>query len=64
MSGASPNLVYTLNQHAHGEDVFTYEVSDGQASSSVATVTLTLTPQNDAPSSQAGSVETVVLMKR
>ena len=58
LSGASPNLVYTPNQHAHGEDVFTYEVSDGQASSSVASVTLTLTPQNDAPSAQAGSVET------
>ena len=40
------------------EDVFTYEVGDGQASSSVASVTLTLTPQNESPSAQAGSVET------
>src|SRR5204863_380897 len=33
----------------NGTDTFTYKASDGQAQSGVATVTITVTPVNDAP---------------
>src|SRR2546427_4283438 len=33
----------------NGTDSFTYKASDGQAQSGVATVTITVTPVNDAP---------------
>ncbi|ATB31292.1 PKD domain-containing protein [Melittangium boletus] len=49
LTGTAPDLVYTPAPDFHGTDSFTFTVSDGQASSEPATVSLTVTPANDAP---------------
>src|SRR5207249_994218 len=46
---ADGSLVYMPALNFNGTDSFTYKASDGQAQSSVATVTITVTPVNDAP---------------
>src|SRR5207245_8429766 len=43
------SLVYMPALNFNGTDNFTYKASDGQAQSGVATVTITVTPVNDAP---------------
>ncbi|QSQ14187.1 PKD domain-containing protein [Myxococcus landrumensis] len=48
LSGAPPEMTYTPAQDFHGEDSFTFTVSDGTTSSS-ATVSLTVQSVNDAP---------------
>jgi uncharacterized repeat protein (TIGR01451 family) len=42
-------FVYRPNTNFHGTDTFTYRAIDGGLASSVATVTLTITPVNDRP---------------
>src|SRR5207245_2263911 len=42
-------LIYMPSLNFNGIDSFTYKASDGQAQSGVATVTITVTPVNDAP---------------
>lgn len=42
-------FVYTPDANFNGTDTFTYQVSDGQALSNVATVTISVLPSNDAP---------------
>ncbi|MGP4058383.1 Ig-like domain-containing protein [Mycobacterium sp. 4D054] len=42
-------FTYTPDADYHGTDTFTYEVGDGTATSSVATVSITISPVNDAP---------------
>jgi hypothetical protein len=49
LSGTAPNLTYTPAANANGSDSFTYRVNDGSANSPAATVSLTITPVNDAP---------------
>jgi VCBS repeat-containing protein len=46
---ANGSLIYTPAADYHGTDTFTYKVRDGVADSNVATVTITVTPVNDAP---------------
>src|SRR5207249_11101435 len=46
---ADGSLVYMPAPNFNGTDSFTYKASDGQAQSGVATVTITVTPINDAP---------------
>src|SRR5438105_844786 len=46
---ANGSLSYTPNANFNGTDTFTYRASDGSLTSNVATVTITVTPVNDAP---------------
>src|SRR6266496_3553325 len=46
---ADGSLVYMPALNFNGIDTFTYKASDGQAQSGIATVTITVTPVNDAP---------------
>jgi uncharacterized repeat protein (TIGR01451 family) len=46
---ADGSFIYTPDANFNGTDSFTYQANDGTADSNVATVTLTVTPVNDAP---------------
>ncbi len=48
-SNADGSFIYTPAADFHGTDTFTYRASDGAGVSNVATVSLTVTPVNDAP---------------
>jgi uncharacterized repeat protein (TIGR03803 family) len=50
---------YTPNGNAHGTDRFTFAASDGTLTSAVATMTVTITPANDAPFAHAQALRTV-----
>ncbi|WP_376792823.1 PKD domain-containing protein, partial [Thermoflexus sp.] len=52
----NPNgsFIYTPNPNFNGTDAFTYSASDGQATSNIATVTITVQPVNDPPTADAG----------
>ena len=55
----SGNVVtYTPNTNYNGSDSFTYRVNDGTVNSNTATVSITITPVNDAPVSSDVSVTT------
>jgi large repetitive protein len=49
MLNADGSFSYEPNGNFNGEDSFTYQASDGEADSNVATVTITVNPVNDAP---------------
>ncbi|HNT54781.1 MAG TPA: Ig-like domain-containing protein, partial [Anaerolineaceae bacterium] len=49
LAGTAPNLVYTPELNFNGPDSFTFTVNDGYIDSEPATVTITVTPVNDAP---------------
>ena len=49
LSGTAPNLSYTPSADYHGADSFTFKANDTLLDSNVATVTITVTPVNDAP---------------
>ena len=46
---ANGSFTYTPNANFNGNDSFTYRANDGTASSNLATVTITVSPVNDAP---------------
>jgi N-acetylneuraminic acid mutarotase len=54
LSGTPPRLVYTPARDSHGEDSFTFRVTDGKQPSAEATVSITVTPVNDAPVAESG----------
>jgi hypothetical protein len=56
LSGTVPNLTYKPAANANGSDSFTYRVNDGALNSAEATVSVTITPVNDAPVASAKSV--------
>ena len=58
LTGSAPNLTYTPAQDYNGPDSFTFTVSDGQAASAPATVSISVTARNDAPVASALSVTT------
>jgi autotransporter-associated beta strand protein/VCBS repeat-containing protein len=58
LSGTAPNLTYTPAANYYGGDSFTFKANDGTLDSNVATVTITVTPVNDAPVAFAQSVST------
>lgn len=49
---------YTPNMNASGTDTFTYRVSDGEADSGIATVTVEVAAANDAPVGRPDSAKT------
>lgn len=49
ITGGGAGLTYQPNADANGADTFTYRVSDGAGGLDVATVSVTITPVNDAP---------------
>jgi VCBS repeat-containing protein len=51
-------FTYTPSANFNGTDSFTYRTNDGRADSNVATVTLNVTPVNDAPVANDGSFTT------
>ena len=53
-------FTYTPNANATGTDSFTFQVSDGQATSNTATVSITISPVNDAPVAQNGTLNAVI----
>jgi uncharacterized repeat protein (TIGR02543 family) len=58
LSGTAPNVTYTPDANYNGADSFTFRASDGKTNSNVATVSITVTPVNDAPVANAQSVTT------
>ena len=59
LSGTAPNLTYTPNSNENGSDSFTFRVNDGALDSAAATVSITITPVNDAPVANAQAVTTL-----
>jgi hypothetical protein len=56
LSGTAPNLTYTPAANYNGADSFQFVVNDGKVNSTAATVSITVTPVNDAPTANAQSV--------
>ncbi len=59
LSGTEPRLTYTPDPDFHGTDSFTFKADDARSDSNVATFSLTVTPENDAPTARDLSVETL-----
>ena len=53
LSGTAPNLTYKPNANFNGPDSFTFKVNDGAVDSFVATISITVTAVNDAPTATA-----------
>jgi len=58
LSGSAPNLTYTPASNYNGPDGFTFKVNDGAVDSNIATVSITITPINDAPVASDQTVTT------
>ena len=64
LSGTAPNLKYAPNADFSGVDSFTYKANDGTVDSNIATVSITVSPVNDAPVAAAKSVSTSQACRR
>jgi hypothetical protein len=58
LSGTAPNLVYAPAANYYGYDSFTYQTSDGTASSPTVTVNIDIAAVNDAPTAVSQSLLT------
>jgi hypothetical protein len=58
LSGTAPVVSYTPDPDYFGADGFTFEVDDGQGGTDVGTVSITVTPVNDPPVAEDGSIST------
>ncbi|MFH1725517.1 MAG: Ig-like domain-containing protein [Elusimicrobiota bacterium] len=58
LSGTAPDLTYTPDADYNGSDSFTFKANDGEADSNEATVSISVTPVNDAPAARDGSIAT------
>jgi PKD repeat protein len=59
LGGIAPNLTYTPGADENEPDSFTFKVNDGQLESPVATVTISISPVNDAPVAEDRALEVV-----
>ncbi len=59
ISGTPPNIKYAPDANFVGEDSFSFTADDGQAQSAKATVSITVTAVNDAPTADAGAHQNV-----
>jgi gliding motility-associated-like protein len=59
LTGTGNNLTYTPNPNYNGSDSFPFKVNDGSADSNIATVSITVTPVNDAPAADDQSIATL-----
>src|SRR2546430_6405570 len=59
LRGTLPNLTYAPNLDFNGSDSFTFKANDGQLDSATATVSINITPVNDAPVADSQSVTTL-----
>ena len=57
LSGTAPNLTYTPNANYSGSDGFTFFVSDGNFTSDLVTVDITINEINDAPTADDQSLK-------
>jgi hypothetical protein len=53
------SITYTPAANYHGNDIFTYELSDGYGGNALASVAIIVDPINDAPEAADDSVETI-----
>ena len=58
ITGGGTGVTYTPNANFFGTDSFTYTISDGNGGNDTATVSITVTPVNDAPVANAGPDQT------
>ena len=58
LTGVAPNLTYSPAPNDYGTDSLTFVVNDGQVTSAVATVLITILPVNDSPVAIAQTVTT------
>lgn len=58
LSGSLPNVTYTPQANFNGSDSFVFRVNDGSTNSANATVSITVTPVNDAPVATSSSAST------
>src|SRR6185436_13489679 len=58
LSGTAPDFVYTPAAHYNGADSFTFRANDGLVSSVSGTISITVTPVNDAPVANGQSLST------
>ena len=58
LSGTAPNLTYTPTSNYNGSDSFTFKANDGTADSNIATISITVSAVNDAPTADAQSITT------
>ncbi len=56
LSGTPPQLTYTPTHGYYGADSFTFKANDGQVDSNVATVSITITHVNHAPTANAQTI--------
>lgn len=54
------SFTYTPNANWNGTETFTYKANDGTDNSNVATVTIAITPINDAPNNSAVTLPTIL----
>lgn len=56
LSGSAPNLTYSPDLNYNGSDSFAFKVNDGSSDSNVGTISITVTPVNDAPIANSQNV--------
>jgi VCBS repeat-containing protein len=59
LSGTAPNLTYTPNANANGSDSFTFVANDGVQTSVAATVSISITAVNDAPTISSAAFQKI-----